>query len=332
MEDPESPTEIRHFRIWYSCSGSIGGRERVTTEWFIEFFSKMPKPLTLLTQKNKGHMCWGDKASGSFPSLKEWETYAMLLCVFLKIWRHYLYGRKSVIYTDHKGSPVHIIRKRVEYAPKAVDRALSDSEWRSKYPPRQGKCGGDCLEQDRRLKPETSRSQKHQLNGLRGLERHFEQRADGEIYFFDRIWIPSIGDVRKLIMDEAHTSRYSVHPGADKLYMLESLVFGGMEDMVIVPVSIIYSRVSIHVHLWQDLQDSIGKNHINTEINESRTSREKKADRQGVIAQNHEDEQEQRIEDSSSGHQTINMLGRSEGRFRKDISRFRTVRADFRRQ
>ncbi|GKF24304.1 putative reverse transcriptase domain-containing protein, partial [Tanacetum coccineum] len=30
--------------------------------------------------------------------------------------------------------------------------------------------------------------------------------ADGEIYFFDRIWIPSIGDVRKLIMDEAHTS------------------------------------------------------------------------------------------------------------------------------
>ncbi|GKG50029.1 hypothetical protein Tco_0518803, partial [Tanacetum coccineum] len=33
---------------------------------------------------------------------------------------------------------------------------------------------------------------------LRGLERHFEQRADGEIYFFDHIWIPSIGDVKKL--------------------------------------------------------------------------------------------------------------------------------------
>ncbi|GJR77604.1 putative reverse transcriptase domain-containing protein [Tanacetum coccineum] len=53
---------------------------------------------------------------------------------------------------------------------------------------------------------------------LRGLERHFEQRDDGEIYFFDRIWIPSVGGVRKLIMDEAHTSRYSVHPGADKMY------------------------------------------------------------------------------------------------------------------
>ncbi|GKF80076.1 putative reverse transcriptase domain-containing protein, partial [Tanacetum coccineum] len=53
---------------------------------------------------------------------------------------------------------------------------------------------------------------------LRGLKRHFEHRDDGEIYLFDRIWIPSVGDVRKLIMDEAHTSRYLVHPGADKMY------------------------------------------------------------------------------------------------------------------
>ncbi|GKG01040.1 putative reverse transcriptase domain-containing protein, partial [Tanacetum coccineum] len=57
---------------------------------------------------------------------------------------------------------------------------------------------------------------------IRGLERHFEQRDDGEIYFFDRIWIPSVGSVRKLIMDEAHTSRYSVHLGADKMYLKPS--------------------------------------------------------------------------------------------------------------
>ncbi|GKB78653.1 putative reverse transcriptase domain-containing protein [Tanacetum coccineum] len=50
------------------------------------------------------------------------------------------------------------------------------------------------------------------------IKRHFEQRDYGEIYFFDRIWIPSVGGVRKLIMDEAHTSRYSVHLGADKMY------------------------------------------------------------------------------------------------------------------
>nr|GEY94968.1 reverse transcriptase domain-containing protein [Tanacetum cinerariifolium] len=53
---------------------------------------------------------------------------------------------------------------------------------------------------------------------LRGLETHFERRDNGGIYFFDRIWIPSVGGVRKLIMDEAHTSRYLIHPGADKMY------------------------------------------------------------------------------------------------------------------
>ncbi|GJW30293.1 hypothetical protein Tco_0047168 [Tanacetum coccineum] len=59
-------------------------------------------------------------------------------------------------------------------APKAVDRALNFGSTERKL----------------------SKGSQAQLNEwLRGLERHFEQRADGEIYFFDRIWIPSIGDM-----------------------------------------------------------------------------------------------------------------------------------------
>ncbi|GJZ08959.1 putative reverse transcriptase domain-containing protein [Tanacetum coccineum] len=34
----------------------------------------------------------------------------------------------------------------------------------------------------------------------------------------DRIWVPLVGGVRMVIMDEAHKSKYSVHPGADKMY------------------------------------------------------------------------------------------------------------------
>nr|GEW23974.1 putative reverse transcriptase domain-containing protein [Tanacetum cinerariifolium] len=34
----------------------------------------------------------------------------------------------------------------------------------------------------------------------------------------DRIWVPLMGDVKTLIMDEAYKSRYSVHRGADKIY------------------------------------------------------------------------------------------------------------------
>ncbi|GKA73977.1 putative reverse transcriptase domain-containing protein [Tanacetum coccineum] len=45
-----------------------------------------------------------------------------------------------------------------------------------------------------------------------------EQRSDETLYHRDRIWVPLKGDVRILIMEEAHKSKYSVHPGADKMY------------------------------------------------------------------------------------------------------------------
>ncbi|GJY47743.1 putative reverse transcriptase domain-containing protein [Tanacetum coccineum] len=41
---------------------------------------------------------------------------------------------------------------------------------------------------------------------LRGLDEHMERRSDGVLYYIDRIWVPLMGDVRTLIMDEAHKS------------------------------------------------------------------------------------------------------------------------------
>ncbi|GJT55336.1 putative reverse transcriptase domain-containing protein [Tanacetum coccineum] len=142
---PESSTEIRSFL------GLAGYYRR-----FIENFSKIAKPLTLLTQKNKTYV-WGDEQEEAFRILKEKLCNAPVLalpdgpddfvvycdasklgfgCVLmqkgkviayasrqlktheknytthdlelgavvfaLKIWRHYLYGMKSDIYTDHK--------------------------------------------------------------------------------------------------------------------------------------------------------------------------------------------------------------------------------------
>ncbi|GKC52362.1 putative reverse transcriptase domain-containing protein [Tanacetum coccineum] len=53
---------------------------------------------------------------------------------------------------------------------------------------------------------------------LRELDKQMKCRSDGAWYYLDRIWVPLTGDVRNLIMDEAHKSKYSVHPGADKMY------------------------------------------------------------------------------------------------------------------
>nr|GEY45830.1 hypothetical protein [Tanacetum cinerariifolium] len=52
----------------------------------------------------------------------------------------------------------------------------------------------------------------------RGLDEMIKQRSDGTLYYLDRIWVPLKGEVRTLIIDEAHKSKYSVHPGADKMY------------------------------------------------------------------------------------------------------------------
>ncbi|GJV28667.1 putative reverse transcriptase domain-containing protein [Tanacetum coccineum] len=52
----------------------------------------------------------------------------------------------------------------------------------------------------------------------RGLDELIERRSDGALYYLDRIWVPLKSDVRTLIMDEAHKSKSSVHPGADKMY------------------------------------------------------------------------------------------------------------------
>ncbi|GJV15629.1 putative reverse transcriptase domain-containing protein [Tanacetum coccineum] len=62
-----------------------------------------------------------------------------------------------------------------------------------------------------------------------GLDEMIEQRSDGTLYYLDRIWVPLKGDVRTLIMDKAHKSKYSVHPGAYKMYYDLRYGIGGRE-------------------------------------------------------------------------------------------------------
>ncbi|GKB42614.1 putative reverse transcriptase domain-containing protein [Tanacetum coccineum] len=45
-----------------------------------------------------------------------------------------------------------------------------------------------------------------------------EKKEDESLYFMDRIWVPLVGGMRMIIMDEAHKTRYSVHSGVDKMY------------------------------------------------------------------------------------------------------------------
>ncbi|GJR72526.1 putative reverse transcriptase domain-containing protein [Tanacetum coccineum] len=129
----------------------------------------------------------------------------------LKIWRHYLYETKSL---------------------------FSDYDYEIRYHPGKANVLADALSRKERVKPKRVRAmnmilqlsikdmipaaQKEAVDefaGLhKGLDEMIEQRSDGTLYYLDRIWVPLKGEVRTLIMDEVYKSKYSVHPGADKMY------------------------------------------------------------------------------------------------------------------
>ncbi|GJW98939.1 putative reverse transcriptase domain-containing protein [Tanacetum coccineum] len=49
-------------------------------------------------------------------------------------------------------------------------------------------------------------------------KERLEPHVDGTLYLNGRSWLPCYGDLRFVIMHESHKSKYSVHPGSDKMY------------------------------------------------------------------------------------------------------------------
>ncbi|GJV35260.1 putative reverse transcriptase domain-containing protein [Tanacetum coccineum] len=89
---------------------------------------------------------------------------------------------------------------------------FSDYECEIRYHPGKANVVADVLSRKERVKPRRVRAMAMTIQS--GMER----KEDGNLYFMDKIWVPLVGDVRMVILNEAHKSRYSVHPGADKMY------------------------------------------------------------------------------------------------------------------
>ncbi|GJT75623.1 putative reverse transcriptase domain-containing protein [Tanacetum coccineum] len=65
---------------------------------------------------------------------------------------------------------------------------------------------------------ETLKEENIRAENLRGMDKAFEVRSDGIHCIKNRSWLPHFGDLRDLIMSESHKSKYSIHPGSDKMY------------------------------------------------------------------------------------------------------------------
>ncbi|GKB08269.1 putative nucleotidyltransferase, ribonuclease H [Tanacetum coccineum] len=108
---------------------------------------------------------------------------------------------KSVIYTDHKSLQHIFSQKELNMRQRHWIEFFGDYDCELRYYHAAQKEASD----------ESARLQ-------RGIDEMIELRSDGVLYYLDRIWVPLKGDVRTLIMEEAHKSKYFVHPGADKIY------------------------------------------------------------------------------------------------------------------
>ncbi|GKF06218.1 putative reverse transcriptase domain-containing protein, partial [Tanacetum coccineum] len=121
----------------------------------------------------------------------------------LKTWRHYLYGTKSVIYTDHKSLQHIFNQKELNMRHKRWIELFNNYKCEIRYYPGMANVVADALNRKERVK----------LRRVRAMAMTIQSEKRD-----DRIWVPLVGGVRTIIMDEAHKTGYSVHPGVDKMY------------------------------------------------------------------------------------------------------------------
>ncbi|GKA62606.1 putative reverse transcriptase domain-containing protein [Tanacetum coccineum] len=160
---PKTPSGIRSFL------GLAGYYRR-----FIANFSKISKPLTSLTQKNQKYE-WGKEQEEAFQTLKDNLCNAPILslpggskefvvycdasnqglgCVLMQRGkRHYLYGTKSVIYTDHKSLQHIFDQKELNMRQRKWIELFSDYECEIRYHPGKANVVADVLSRKERVKP-----------------------------------------------------------------------------------------------------------------------------------------------------------------------------------
>ena len=53
----------------------------------------------------------------------------------------------------------------------------------------------------------------------KGKTKGFREDEHDTLWFEDRVYVPNDQEIRKLILQEAHDSPYSIHPGNTKMYL-----------------------------------------------------------------------------------------------------------------
>ncbi|GKC08222.1 putative reverse transcriptase domain-containing protein [Tanacetum coccineum] len=165
----------------------------------------------------------------------------------LKMWRHYLYGTKCTVFTDHKSLQHILDQKDLNMRQRRWLELLSDYDCDLRYHPGKANVVVDALSRKERSEPlrvralvmtiglnlpkqileaqtEALKPENLTAEDVGGMLRQdlIKERlkpcADETLCLNNRSWLPCYGDLRTLVMHESHKSKYSIHPGSDKMY------------------------------------------------------------------------------------------------------------------
>nr|GEY71638.1 putative reverse transcriptase domain-containing protein [Tanacetum cinerariifolium] len=159
----------------------------------------------------------------------------------LKMWRHYLYGMKCVVFTDHKNLQYILDQKGLNMRQRRWLELLGDYDCEIRYHPRKANMVADAISQKERIKPlrvqalmmtidinppsqilnaqaKAMKEENIKQKNLHGMNKEFKTHADGTFGIDKRSWVPRFRGLKELIMNESHYSKYSIHPRSDKMY------------------------------------------------------------------------------------------------------------------
>jgi hypothetical protein len=167
----------------------------------------------------------------------------------LKIWRHYLLGNKVHIFTDHKSLRYIFTQPELNLRKRRWLELIKDYNLEVHYHPGKANVVVDALSRKSHVHHEESLPLSHSavlahialvselLKQIIAEQRyddleiphikklmaegrgpHFSIDEQGVVKYKNRIVVPSNEELRRKILDEAHQSKLSIHPGSNKMY------------------------------------------------------------------------------------------------------------------